>query len=448
MNGYEKYQSSFNGFPIARPEYISRPESYAELKPSQIISIARGLGGSYGDAALNAQGELILTNRLDRFLEFDAHNGILSVESGVSLAKILELVVKKGWFLPAMPGTAEVSLGGCIATDIHGKNHWHAGSLGHHVISLQLITDTGARINCSPKVLPELFWATIGGMGLTGIIGVATLQLKRIETAYMKVRHRVAHNLKQILEDLGREDDEFEYSVAWLDALNKPFSRGVIMKAKHANLLDLPISKQKHAFVTTKYSAFKCPYLLPFPLLHPLLVKLFNKVYNYSLAKKNNTFLQAYSNYFFPLDRIRNWPRLYGKKGFIQYQCVIPTQLAYFAIKDILQALQKHKHPIYLAVLKRFGQENLAPLSFPLPGFTLALDIPICGDRLFTCLDSLDEIVIQAGGRVYLAKDARLKPKAFRDMYIRYPEWLAVKQYWDPHNRFSSSLSRRLNLDL
>lgn len=448
MNWYQKCQSSFNGYPTLSPEYVVRPESYAELKPNQIISIARGLGGSYGDAALNAQGEIILTNRLDRFLEFDAHNGILSVESGISLAKILELIVKQGWFLPVMPGTAEVSLGGCIAADIHGKNHSHVGSLGQHVISLQLITATGARINCSPQVLPELFWATVGGMGLTGIIGVVTLQLKRIETAYMKVKHRVAHNLKQMLEDLSQEADEFEYSVAWLDSLNRPFSQGVIMKAKHASLSELPASKQKYAFLTTKYSTFKCHYSLPFSLLRPLLVKLFNKAYNYSLAKKNDVFLQAYPNYFFPLDRIKNWPRLYGKKGFIQYQCVIPTQFAYFAIKAILQALHKHKHPIYLAVLKRFGQENLAPLSFPLPGFTLALDIPICGDKLFTCLASLDEIVIQAGGRVYLAKDARMKPKAFRDMYKSYSEWLKVKQYWDPYNRFSSSLSRRLNLGL
>lgn len=448
MNWYEKCQSSFNGYPIARPAQVSRPESYAAFKPSQIISIARGLGGSYGDAALNAQGEIVLTNRLDRFLEFDVYNGILSVESGASLAKILELIVKQGWFLPVMPGTAEVSLGGCIATDIHGKNHCHAGSLGQHIIGLQLITDTGTRVNCSPQVLPELFWATVGGMGLTGMIGLVTLQLKPIETAYMKVKYRVAHNLKRILEDLDQEDDEFEYSVAWLDALNKPFLHGVIIKAKHANLLELPISKQKQAFLTTKYSAFKCPYGLSFSLLHPLWVKLFNKVYNNLLAKKKDAFLQAYSNYFFPLDRIKNWPRLYGNKGFIQYQCVIPTQSSYSAIKDILKVLQKHKQPIYLAVLKRFGQENLAPLSFPLPGFTLALDLPICNDKLLTYLDLLDEIVIQAGGRVYLAKDARLKPKPFRDMYKRYPEWLTVKQYWDPQNRFSSSLSRRLNLGL
>lgn len=446
MSWCRKCQSSFNGYPIERPECVSRPESYAELKSSQLISIARGSGGSYGDAALNAQGEVILTNRLDRFLEFDAHKGVLSVESGISLAKILKLIVKYGWFLPVMPGTAEVSIGGCIATDIHGKNHSHAGSLGQHVISLQLIIATGEKINCSAKVMPELFWATIGGMGLTGIIGIVTLQLKRIETAYMKVQHQAVKNLKQILEDLSQEEDEFEYNVAWLDVLNWPFSHGIIIKAKHADLLELPIFKQKQAFSTREYSVFRSPYTLSYSLLHPIVVKLFNKVYYYYLAKKKQAFLQAYHDYFFPLDRIRNWPRLYGKKGFIQYQCAIPTEFAYFAIKDILEILHKHKHPIYLAVLKRLGQENLAPLSFPLSGYTLSLDIPINSDKLFTCLDILDKIVIRAGGRIYLAKDARLKPKAFRDMYKRYPEWLAIKQHWDPNNGFSSSLSRRLNL--
>ncbi|WP_342147385.1 FAD-binding oxidoreductase [Rickettsiella endosymbiont of Aleochara curtula] len=447
MSWCKKCQSSFNGYPIEQPKCVSRPESYAELKPSQLISIARGLGGSYGDAALNAQGEIILTNRLDRFLEFDVHKGILSVESGISLAKILELIVKQGWFLPVMPGTAAVSLGGCIATDAHGKNHSHAGSLGQYVLGLQVITATGARINCSPEVIPELFWATIGGMGLTGIIGVVTLQLKRIKTAYMKVQHQVIHSLEQTLEILCHKDDEFEYSVAWLDALNMPFSQGVVMKAKHADLLELPTAQQKSAFSTQKYSSFNCPYSLPISILPPLLVKLFNKAYYHHSAKRDQAFLLAYHNYFFPLDRIRNWRRLYGKKGFIQYQCTIPEKFSYAAIKDILETLHKHKHPIYLAVLKRFGRENLAPLSFPLSGFTLALDIPLHSEKLFTCLDILDEIVIRAGGRIYLAKDARLKPKAFRDMYKRYPEWLAVKQQWDPQNRFSSSLSRRLKLE-
>ncbi|MEN9916858.1 MAG: hypothetical protein RLY40_790 [Pseudomonadota bacterium] len=445
MSWRKKCQSSFNGYPIELPALVSRPENYAKLKPNQIISITRGFGGSYGDAALNAQGEIILTNRLDRFLEFDVDKGILSVESGISLAKILEVIVKQGWFLPVMPGTAQVSLGGCIATDIHGKNHCLAGSLGQHVLSLQLITANGTKINCSPKVIPELFWATVGGMGLTGIIGVVTLQLKRIETAYMKVQYQVENNLKQIIEALLKGDNELEYSVAWLDVLNKPVSHGVIMKAKHASLLDLPISQQKQPFFVQKYSSLKYPNLVSWCFLNSKMVKIFNKIYYYYLAKKNQV-LQPYQNYFFPLDRIRNWSRLYGKKGFIQYQCAIPTEFAYSAIEEILETVHKYKHPIFLAVLKRFGEENLAPLSFPLSGITLALDLPIFNDKLFNCLDILDEIVIRAGGRIYLAKDARLKPEAFQKMYKRYLEWLAVKQHWDPENRFSSSLSRRLKL--
>lgn len=448
MSWRKKCEVSFNGYPIEPPASVSRPENYAELKTNEKTSIARGSGGSYGDAALNAQGEVILTNCLDRFLEFDVHKGILSVESGISLAKILELIVKQGWFLPVIPGTAEVSLGGCIATDIHGKNHWFAGSLGQHVISLQLITADGKKINCSPEIIPDLFWATIGGMGLTGIISVVTLQLKRIETAYMKVQHLAKKNLKQIVELLIKENNEFEYSVAWLDALNMPLSHGVIMKAKHADLLELPTSLQKQPFFVPKYFSFKYPNLFSCCFLNSKIVKFFNKIYYYYLAKKNQVYLQPYQNYFFPLDRIRNWPRLYGKKGFIQYQCAIPTKFSYSAIKEILETLHKYKHPSFLAVLKRFGQENLAPLSFPLSGVTLALDIPISNEKLFKSLDILDEIVIQAGGRVYLAKDARLKPKTFRKMYKRYPEWLTIKQHWDPKNRFSSSLSRRLKLGL
>lgn len=448
MSWREKCQTSFNGFPVEPPASVSRPESYTELKPSQIISIARGSGGSYGDAALNAQGEIILTNRLDRFLEFDVHKGILSVESGISLAKILEFIVKQGWFLPVVPGTANVSIGGCIATDIHGKNHCFAGSLGQHVLRLQLITANGAIIDCSPKVFPELFWATIGGMGLTGIIGVVSLQLKRIQTAYMKVQHQAKNNLKQLVEALVKGDNEFEYSVAWLDVLNPPSFHGVIMKATHVGLLELPISQQKQPFFIPKYFSLKYPNLLSGCCLSSQWVKLFNKIFYYYLAKNNQIYFQPYQNYFFPLDRIRNWPRFYGKQGFIQYQCVIPSEFAYFAIKEILETLHKYKHPIFLAVLKLFGKENFAPLSFPLSGVTLALDIPIISKKLFKSLDILDEIVIQAGGRIYLAKDARLKAKTFQEMYKRYPEWLTVKQYWDPKNRFSSSLSRRLKLGL
>ncbi len=445
MGWRKKYQTSFNGYPIRYPELISRPEHYSKLNLSELISIARGSGGSYGDAALNQQGELILTGRLDRFLEFDEQQGIITVESGIILSKILELIVPRGWFLPVTPGTAEVSLGGCVATDVHGKNHRYVGSLGQHVLGLELITAAGERLHCSPKLYPELFWATIGGMGLTGIIGIVTLQLKRIETAYMCVQHQAAQNLEQTFDAFTKED-EWEYGVAWLDALNAPFGRGIIIKANHADLVKLSASQQSQAFLTPVSYRYKVPFYFPHALLHPTLIKSFNKAYYHHLTKKNSPCLVTYSDYFYPLDRIRDWPRLYGKQGFIQYQCVLPTKSAYSAVENLLKTLHRYKHPIYLAVLKCFGNANLAPLSFPLSGFTLALDIPIRDEKLFICLDELDAMVIDAGGRIYLAKDARLKPEAFRVMYPRYPEWLITKQKWDTHNRFSSSLSRRLQI--
>ena len=445
MSWRKKYQSSFNGYPIRYPELISRPEHYAKLNPSELISIARVAGGSYGDAALNQQGEIILTGRLDRFLGFDEQQGIITVESGITLSKILELIVPRGWFLPVTPGTAEVSLGGCVAADVHGKNHCYAGSLGQHIRGLELITAAGERLHCSSKLYPELFWATIGGMGLTGIIGIVTLQLKRIESAYMCVQHQAAQNLEQIFAAFA-EEDEWEYTVAWLDALNAPFGRGVVIKANHADLAKLSAAQQSQAFSTQLSRCYKIPFYFPHALLQPRLVKSFNKAYYHHLAKKNYPRVVAYPDYFYPLDRIRDWPRLYGRQGFIQYQCVLPVKSAYSVIENLLRTLDRYKHPIYLAVLKRFANANLAPLSFPLSGFTLALDIPIRNQKLFICLDELDAMVIDGGGRIYLAKDARLKPEAFRAMYPRYPEWLATKQKWDAHNRFSSSLARRLQI--
>lgn len=446
MSWCKKYQSSFNRYPIRRPKLISRPECYADLSSTQSIVIPRGLGGSYGDAALNQHGEIILTERLDRFLEFDEQRGIIVVESGISLAKILEVIVDYGWFLPVTPGTTEVSLGGCIAADVHGKNHLHAGSLGQYVQSLDLITAKGDRVRCSSEVFPALFWATIGGMGLTGIIDTVKLQLKQIETAYMCVQYKATQSLEQIFTGLAEDDGTNEYSVAWLDGLNTPLGRGVIMKAKHADLTDLSTPQQRQPFLITTHKSHKLPFYFLHALMQPMLVKQFNKAYYYHLAKKNQPFLLPYCDYFYPLDRISNWPRLYGKRGFIQYQCVLPIKFAYSVTECLLETLFKYKYPVYLAVLKRFGNANLAPLSFPLSGFTLALDIPIYNEKLFACLDKLDDMVIGVGGRVYLAKDARLKPEAFRAMYSRYPEWLATKQYWDPQNRFSSSLARRLNI--
>ncbi len=446
MNFRQKYQTSFNHYSTHSPSCISRPENYAGLKTKKSNCIVRGLGGSYGDAALNENRHIILTERLDRFLEFNEEKGIICVEAGISLKKILELIVARGWFLPVTPGTSKVSLGGCIAADVHGKNHHHVGSIGQYVLALELVTAKGERVSCSPEVIPELFWATIGGMGLTGIIGTVTLKLKPIETAYMLVQHRVAESLEEVFNYFSQENLADEYGVAWLDGLNLPLGRGVIMRARHAELAVLSSSQQREPLVLPTHKTYKLPFYLPNSLLHPMFVKAFNKRYYQQLVKKKCPIIEPYANYFYPLDRITHWPRLYGRRGFIQYQCVIPTESAYRAVKQILETLNTQNHPVYLAVLKRFSKENLAPLSFPLSGFTLALDLPVINQALFNCLDILDALVLAVGGRVYLAKDARLKPKVFRAMYPRYQDWLAIKKAWDPEDKFNSSLARRLEI--
>ena len=446
MNHYQKYQTSFNQYPIQCPERLSRPENYSGLEAITSVCIARGLGGSYGDAVLNKSGHLILTERLDRFLAFDEQKGTLCVEAGIRLTNILDVIVPRGWFLPVTPGTGNVTLGGCVAADAHGKNHHQVGSIGQHVLALELITAAGERISCSPDIQPELFWATIGGMGLTGIIGTVTVKLKPITTAYMLVQHQASDNLEETFEYLSQENALSEYEVAWLDGLNLPLGRSIIMRARHADLAELSSKKQDKPFISPPHKTYKLPFYLPNGLLHQKFIKAFNKRYYRQLAQKEHPFLLSYRDYFYPLDRITHWPRLYGRRGFLQYQCVVPTVSAYATIKQVLETLSTDKYPIYLAVLKRFGEKSMAPLSFALPGFTLALDLPIVNQGLFSCLDKLDALVIAAGGRVYLAKDARLKPEAFRAMYPRYSEWSTVKQQWDPENRFSSSLARRLEI--
>lgn len=445
MKYHQKYQTGFNRYPVQSAKQIVRPENYAGLEVSTPVCV-RGLGGSYGDAALNKNGQIILTERLDRFLEFDEKQGIICVEAGISLSKILDIIVPRGWFFPVTPGTSNVSLGGCVATDVHGKNHCYAGSLGQHILALELITAQGERVICSPEVLPELFWATVGGMGLTGIIGTVTLKLKAIASAYMLVQYQASDNLEKTFAAFSEKNVSDEYKVAWLDGLNLPLGRSIIISACHADRDALSFHELSEPYVVPVRKVYTIPFYFPKGILHQTFIKTFNKYYYQRILKKNFPSLLPYCDYFYPLDRIRHWPRLYGRRGFIQYQCVIPSESAYRVIKQILESLYAEKYPIYLAVLKRFGKQNPAPLSFPLPGFTLALDLPLCNEGLLTCLNKLDVLVSAAGGRVYLAKDARLKPEIFRAMYPRYLEWLTVKRQWDPQANFISSLARRLEL--
>jgi decaprenylphospho-beta-D-ribofuranose 2-oxidase len=438
--------SGWGRYPVQTCE-LERPERYADLRSDAALLIARGQGRSYGDAALNEHGRVMLTERVNRLLDFDVENGILRAEAGVTLAEILDVIVPKGWFLPVTPGTKFVSLGGCVAADVHGKNHHHEGSFGDHVLAIELILADSSHVACSPAKEPELFWATVGGMGLTGIIGEVTLKLIPIFSAYMMVRHHAAGDLEQLFLHLQNPAVDDRYTVAWIDSLatGKNLGRGIAMCGHHAAVQELP-ADFGNVLASKPERSRSVPFDFPAWALNPMSIGAFNAIYYRREGSKHQPFLTSYDPYFYPLDAIGHWNRLYGKRGFVQYQCVIPERSAFDGIQALLQELSGSRRPSFLAVLKRLGAQGRGLLSFPMAGYTLALDLPIRDDGLFVLLNKLDEIVLQHGGRVYLAKDARLSAVSFRAMYPRYGEWLKIKNAIDPGNRFSSSLARRLQI--
>jgi len=446
MPTLNKSISGWGRFPVQSCE-LERPERYADLRCGAGNVIARGQGRSYGDAALNENGRVLLTERVNRLLEFDVDAGILRAEGGTTLASILDVIVPKGWFLPVTPGTKFVSLGGCVAADVHGKNHHHDGSFGDHIISFVLILADGSRVNCSAKNNASLFCATIGGMGLTGIIGEVTLKLTAIASAQMMVRHHVADNFEQLFHLMGDATIDDHYSVAWMDSLATADSlgRGIVMCGHHALADEMPADISRITSVRRK-KKYAVPFNLPAWAMNTKTIAAFNSNYFQREGRKHQSFLSGYDTYFYPLDSVADWNRLYGKRGFVQYQCVIPDATAYAGIKNLLEVLEHARRPSFLAVLKRLGGKGEGLLSFPMAGYTLALDFPIQDDGLFPLLNKLDEIVIKHLGRVYLAKDARLSAASFRAMYPNYAEWLKIKNSVDPDNKFRSSLSRRLRI--
>ncbi len=361
----------------------------------------------------------------------------------MTLKEILDVIVPAQWFLPATPGTQYASLGGCVAADVHGKNHHHAGSFGKYIIAFELITADHKKLLCTPKDHAELFWATIGGMGLTGIIGTIVLKLVPIASTEMIVQHHAGEDLEQIFHTLTDPAFDDDYSVAWIDstAENKNMGRGIVMTAHHAESDEVsPHYKRKRG------ASQNIPVDLPGWLLNKHSIKLFNHYYFKKQSQKKQIFATDYQQFFYPLDNITHWNRLYGKKGFVKYQCVFPQKNAFEGIQQILKLECVRKNPGFLAVLKRLGHNSQGLLSFPMPGYTLALDIPFRDESTLDQLKIFDEIVLSSQGRVYLAKDASLSPEHFRQMYPRYPEWLTIKQKIDPANKFNSSLSRRLNI--
>jgi FAD/FMN-containing dehydrogenase len=390
-------------------------------------------GRSYGDSCLNAGGVLLDVSQLDRLIAFDRERGILRCEAGATLAEILDLIVPHGWFLPVVPGTRWVSLGGAIANDIHGKNHHRAGTFGTHVTRLELARSGGERIVCAPG--DDLFQATIGGLGLTGVILWAEIRLKRVPGPGIAGEQIRFPDLAGFFA-LAEEDQSFEYTVAWVDCLARGarLGRGIYMRGDHAPL-------ERGTVSPLVASRWRVPVDMPDGLINGLTVRLFNQAYYRAQLGTRRRIMIRYAPFFFPLDGIADWARLYGPRGFVQYQCVVPEAPGGEPIRTILRRISRSGQPASLAVLKRFGGlKSPGLLSFPREGITLAVDFAFRGSTTLALLDELDAIVRDANGAVYPAKDARMSPASFRAFF---PAHERLEAHRDP--RFSSSFWRRVH---
>ena len=404
--------------------------------------IARGYGRCYGDASLS--GNTLSTMAYNRILSFDEEKGLLECQSGLTLDRILDVIVPKGWFLPVTPGTKYITVGGAVGSDVHGKNHHIDGSFSAHILEMDVIGKNGELFTCGPHLNSELFWATCGGMGLTGIISRVKFDLKKIETAYIKQKQIKAKNLEEVL-DLFEEYKHYTYSVAWIDCLQKgsSFGRSILILGEHAKTSDLPAKLQDKPLLLPKKGQIRFPFNLPSWVLNTFTVKAFNFLYYGKNFKREINNVVSYEPFFYPLDAVLDWNKGYGKKGFIQYQFVLPME-AKQGLIDILNRISAKGIGSFLAVLKVFGQQNDL-ISFPKEGYTLALDIPV-RDGLFSFLDELDQIVLKNGGRLYMSKDARMKPEVLESGYPRLNEFKEIVKKYNPDYQFNSLQSERLNL--
>ncbi len=406
--------------------------------------ITRGLGRSYGDAA-QLKDDFVLDVNFSKSISISGNQ--LTVGGGVIIRDLLEVIVPLGYFLPVTPGSANVTIGGAIAADVHGKNHHKVGSIGNHISRILLINGRGDIEEIKPELdqsdkKNNFFWATIGGMGLTGIILEATISLIKIDTSLMKVDTFICNNLEELMDSMRSKDKEYTYSVAWVDSFHKRM-RGVLTCGDHAKIEELDYG-QEDLLTYNSNDLVNAPKIIPDGLLNKITVKAFNEIWfrKSSLLKKN---IQTIKQFFYPLDAINNWNRIYGSQGFIQYQFVVPDNKTYFIVKTI-DRIKKSSANTFLTVLKRFGKENDAFLSFPQPGWTLAVDLPGYNSHLLTILDELDKELASIGGKIYLAKDSRQTPMMFKKSYLLYEKWRRIKQEMDPDNLFQSDLSKRLRI--
>lgn len=393
--------------------------------------LAHGMGRSYGDVCLNPQGKLWITTGLDNFIAFDENTGRLVCEAGILLQDIQRLMIPRGWILPVTPGTQLITVGGAIANDVHGKNHHLVGSFGDHIKSLTLIRTDGETVHCGPEQRPEWFAATVGGVGLTGVITVAEIQLRPVAGPWLDTETIPYGNLNEFFQLADSSEAQWEHTVSWIDCISGGGGRGLFMRGNPSELKDLDFPKA---------AKLTMPIVPPISLVNRLTLRPFNMAYYYLKKWRAGRGVAYYESFFYPLDNLLQWNRMYGPRGFYQYQSVVPRNVGQDAVQAMLKEIARSGGGSFLAVLKTFGnRESVGMLSFPQPGVTLALDFPNHGYRTHKLFERLDAIVREAKGRIYLAKDARMSKKQFEAGYPRLAEFI---QYRDPG--ISSSLSRRL----
>ena len=409
--------------------------------------IARGLGRSYNNAAQNNGGWVIATSRLRRIAEFEPAAGTVTCEAGVSLEQLMVFALPAGWFVPVSPGTRQVTVGGAIAADVHGKNHHRAGSFARHVRWLDLLLPDGDEVRVTPAGNPALFWATAGGMGLTGVILRASLQLTPVATSRLRVDTVRTADLDEAMACLQEADGRYGYTVAWLDCLatGPRLGRAVVTSGDFAGQEDLPAADRHDPLAFRPAARLRAPAACPPGLINRASVALANEAWYRKAPRHRTDEIQSIGTFFHPLDGIRNWNAVYGPGGFRQYQFVVPSgQEA--VLQRALERISGAGAPSFVTVLKRFGPGNQGLLSFPLAGWTLALDFPARTRGLAGLLDGLDEQVAAAGGRVYLAKDSRVRPEMLEKMYPRLGDFRTLRAELDPGGILNSDLSRRLGL--
>lgn len=400
---------------------------------STLLQLPVGAGRSYGDVCLNDGNVLLVARGMDRLLSFDPETGIFRCEAGVTLAEVLDFAVPQGWFLPVSPGTKFVTIGGAIANDIHGKNHHVAGTFGRHILKFGLIRSEGTQIECSPNQNMEWYRATIGGLGLTGLISWAEIQLKPVVSRKIDCQAIQFHGLEEFAS-LSEANRHFEYTVAWIDcvARGRNAMRGIFICGDHHGSSE-PRNESSGPKLTV-------PIDLPAFALNRATVRAFNALYFHKQIKKRVATTVDYEPFFYPLDSVQHWNRMYGKEGLLQFQCVVPPKDGLSAIREMLRVIADSGLASFLAVLKIFGDvQSPGMMSFPAPGITLALDFPIRSNRSFSLVDQLGELTLAAKGRLYPAKDARMTPSQFQHFYPQYQDF---SRYIDP--RFSSSFWRRV----